>query len=61
MLELFINTLPSKLYWILFPINNLRDAIDATKTVLTKEKFDKHLSGQTVNSTLFMKMGDASH
>ena len=22
-LELFINTLPSKLYWILFPINNL--------------------------------------
>ena len=30
-LELFKNTLPSKLYWILFSINNLRDAIDATK------------------------------
>ena len=26
-LELFKNTLPSKLYWILFSINNLRDAV----------------------------------
>ena len=30
-LELFKNTLPSKLYWILFPINNLRDAVDVAK------------------------------
>ena len=60
-LELFKNTLPSKLYWILFPINNLRDAIDAAIRVLTKEKLDKHLSGQMVNSTPFMKMGDTSH
>ena len=60
-LELFKNTLPSKLYWILFPINNLRDAVDAMKRVPTKEKLDKHLSGQTVNSTPFMKMGDTSH
>ena len=30
-LELFKNTLPSKLYWILFPITNLRDAVDAAK------------------------------
>ena len=29
--------------------------------VLTKEKLDKHLSGQTVTSTSFMKMGDTSH
>ena len=29
--------------------------------VLTKEKLDKHLSGQTVNSTPFMKMGNTSH
>ena len=36
-LELFKNTLPSKLYWILFSINNLRDAVDAAKRVLTKE------------------------
>ena len=60
-LELFKNTLPSKLYWILFPINNLRDTVDAAKRVLTKEKSDKHLSGQAVNSTPFMKMGDTTH
>ena len=60
-LELFKNTLPSKIYWNLFPINNLRDAVDATKRVLTKEKLGKHLSGQAVNSTPFMKMGDTSH
>ena len=32
-LELFKNTLPSKLYWILFPINNLREAVDTVKRV----------------------------
>ena len=37
-LELFKNTLPSKLYRILFSIDNLRDAVDAAKRVLTKEK-----------------------
>ena len=55
-LELLKNSLPSKLYWILFPINNLRDVVDDAKRVLTKEKLDKHFSGQTVNSTPFMKM-----
>ena len=30
-LELFKNTLPNKLYWILFPINKLREAIDTAK------------------------------
>ena len=30
-LELFKNTLPSKLYWILFSINNLREAVDTAK------------------------------
>ena len=61
MLELFKNTLPIKLYWILFPINNLQEAVDAAKRVLIKEKLDKHLSGQTVNSTPFMKMRDTVH
>ena len=59
--ELFKNTLPSKLYWILFSINNLRDAVDATKRVLTKEKIDKQLSGQSGTATPFMKVGDVSH
>ena len=59
-LELFKNTLPSKLYWILFSINNLSDAVDATKRVLTKEKIDKKLSGQSGTTTPFMKV-DVSH
>ena len=32
--------------------------MDAAKRVLTKEKLDKQLSGQTANSTPFMKMED---
>ena len=43
-LELFKNTLPNKLYWILFPINNLREAVDTAKRVLNKEKLDKQLT-----------------
>ena len=60
-LELFKNTLPNKLYWILFPINNLRDAVEAAKRVLSKERLDKHLSGQAVSSTPFMKMGETTN
>ena len=30
-LELFKYTLPNKMYWILFPINNQREAIDTAK------------------------------
>ena len=44
-LELFQNTLPSRLYWILFPINNLQESVDTAKRVLTKEKLDKQFSG----------------
>ena len=60
-LGLFKNTLPSKLYWILVSINNLRHAVDATKRVLTKEKIDKQLSGQSGTTTPFIKVGDVSH
>ena len=37
-LELFKNTLCSKLYWILFPITNLKDAVDAAKKSANKGK-----------------------
>ena len=30
-LEVFKNTLPTKLYWILFPIEDLRQAVDTAK------------------------------
>ena len=39
--------LPTKLYWILFPIENLRQAVETAKRILTKEKLDKQLTGQT--------------
>ena len=60
-LELFKNTLPSKLYWILFPINNLREAIDTAKRVMNKEKLDKQLTGQASNISPFMKLRDDTH
>ena len=36
-LEVFKNTLPTKLYWILFPIEDLRQAVEMAKRILTKE------------------------
>ena len=53
-LENFKNTLPYQLYSTLINFNNLRDAIDLAKRVLTKEKLDRQLTGQT--STPFMRM-----
>ena len=52
-LENFKNTLPYRLYSTLINENNLRDAIELTKRVLTKEKLDRQLTGQS--STPFMK------
>ena len=60
-LEFFKNTLPSKLYWILFPINNLREAVDTAKRVLNKEKLDKQLTGQASSTSPFMKMRYTTH
>ena len=40
-LEVLKNTLPTKLYWILFPIDDLRQAVETAKGILTKEKLDK--------------------
>ena len=49
-LEVFKDTLRTKLYWILFPIKDLRQAVDTVKRILTKEKLDKQLTGQTFTS-----------
>ena len=40
-LEVFKNTISTKLYWILFPIEALRQAVETAKRILTKEKLDK--------------------
>ena len=49
-LEVFKNTLPAKLYWILFPIEDLRQAVETAKRILTKENLDTHLTGQSSSS-----------
>ena len=48
--EAFKNTLPTKLYCILFPIEHLRQAVETAKRILTKEKLDKQLTGQSSSS-----------
>ena len=52
-LENFKNTLLYRLYSTLINVNNLRDAIDLAKRVLTKEKLDRQLTRQS--SIPFMK------
>ena len=60
-LELFKNTLPNKLFWVLFPISSLREAVDTAKRVLNKENIDKQLMGQVSNTSPFMKLRDTMH
>ena len=57
-LEVFKNTLPTKLYWILFPIEDLRQVVDTSK-ILTKEVLDKQLTGQT-STNRFMNVRDGT-
>ena len=58
-LEVFKNTLPTKLYWILFPIEDLRQAVETAKRILTKEKLDKQLMGQS-SASPFMNIRDGT-
>ena len=55
-LEVFKNTVPNRLYWVLFPIDNLGEAVETAKRFLTKEKIDRQMTGQS--STPFMKLSD---
>ena len=58
-LEVFKSTLPTKLNWILFPIEDHRQVVDTAKRILTKEKLDKQLTGQTSTSP-FMNIRDGT-
>ena len=55
-LEVFKNTVPNRLYWVLFPIDNLREAVETAQRFLTKEKIDRQMTGQS--PTPFMKLSD---
>ena len=58
-LEVFKNMLPTKLFWILFPIEDLRQAVKAIKRIVTKEKLDKQLTGLT-SATPFMNIREGT-
>ena len=47
MLEAFKNTLPLRLYWVLFHVEDLRLAVETAKRIHTKEKIDRQLVGQS--------------
>ena len=49
-LELFKITLPSRLYYMVYNINNLREAVEPAKCMLMKEQIDGHMSGQASSS-----------
>ena len=53
-LKPFKNIVPNRLYWVLFSIDNLHDAVETAKRFLTKEKIDKQMTGQS--STPFMRL-----
>ena len=55
-LEVFKNMVPNRLYWVLFSIDNLCDAVETAKRFLTKEKIDRQMTGQ--GSTPFIKLSD---
>ena len=54
-LEVSKNTYPTRLYWVIFPLVDICQAVEIAKRILTKEKIDRQLVGQS-SSTAFMKM-----
>ena len=58
-LELFKNTLPSRLYYMLYHIDNLREAVEMAKRILTKEQMDKKV-GQSSTSPFMQVNQDSS-
>ena len=52
------NTLSTRLYWVLFPIEDLRQMVETAKRILTREKIDKQLAGQS-SSAPFMSIKDS--
>ena len=55
--EVFKNTTPNRFYWILYPIDNLRVAVETAKRVLTKEKIDRQIPCQS-STKLFMRLSN---
>ena len=45
MLKVFKNTLPTRLYWVLFSLADLQLAVETVKRILRKDKMDRQLAG----------------
>ena len=60
-LEVFKNTIPNRLYWILFPIDNLRVAVETAKRVLAKEKIDRQMLGQSSTAPIMKASSENSY
>ena len=56
-LEVFKNTPPIRLYWVLFPLEELGQAVEMAKRILTKEEIDRRLVSQS-SSTPFVNIQD---
>ena len=56
-LEVFNNKLPTKLYWVLLSIEDLRQVVETAKTILTKEKINRQVAGK-ISSMPFMNIKD---
>ena len=54
-LEVLKNTLLMRVYCVLFPVDDLRLAMETVKSILTKEKIDRQLAGQS-SSTPFIEI-----
>ena len=52
-LAVFKNTIPNKLYWILYAINNLRVAAETAKIVLTNERIDRQRMGPIIYKSIY--------
>ena len=55
-LEVFKNTVPNRLYWVLFQLTTCMMQLRQQKRFLSKEKIDRQMTGQS--STPFMKLTD---
>ena len=58
-LELFKNTLPSRLYYMLYQINDLRVAVETAKRLLTKEQMDKKAGQATASPFMQVSQGNS--
>ena len=54
-LKVFKNTLPMRLYWVLFSIDDLRLAVETAKRIFTKDQIDRQLVGKS-SLTPFMNI-----